>query len=76
MAHYQDRPGLGVGAGSEIWEQELVRYPEWPRALVLSQRAVWLGRGSHAATRQRGQTRAELDSIMVEMCLVNVRHWV
>ena len=27
--------------GSEIWEQELVvRYPEWPRALVLSQRAV------------------------------------
>ena len=34
------KTGLGVGARSEIWEQELVRYPEWPRALVLSQRAV------------------------------------
>ena len=71
MAHYLAR------AGSEIWEQELVRYPEWPRALVLSQRAVWAGEGESCSDQAAGPDQApELDSIMVEMCLVNVRHWV
>ena len=44
MAHYLDR----AECWDEIWEQELVvRYPEWPRALVLSQRALgaWAGEG-------------------------------